>query len=117
MTRVATGQRAGMGAASYARLVFAFMALFILATVAGLFYARVQERASLLALQTQRVQGEALVFEDHASRTLQLIENTLLALRGSIDEPLQQMPRARQTKKSGGDRNPLPCNFVETTKV
>jgi PAS domain S-box-containing protein len=95
MPRLATGLRAVIGAASYARLVHAFMAMFVVASCAGLFYARLQERTSLLELQAQRIQGEALAFEEHASRTLQLVENTLLAMRGAIDQPMQQVPRAR----------------------
>ena len=67
------------------RLAYAFLALFVLSVAAAVGFGAYQERAALLDAHTQRAQTNALVFEDQATQTLQLMENTIRALPDALN--------------------------------
>jgi signal transduction histidine kinase/DNA-binding NarL/FixJ family response regulator/HPt (histidine-containing phosphotransfer) domain-containing protein len=72
----------------FSKLAYAFLVLFVLSVAAAVGYGAYQERAGLLEAQTQRAQTNALVFEDQATQTLQLMENTIRALPDSLKRPV-----------------------------
>ena len=77
---------------AYSSFANGFMALFMVAVLGAVSYALWQDRENRLELQLQRAKGNALIFEDQVSQTLQLIENTIRTLPEAADADLAHMP-------------------------
>jgi hypothetical protein len=65
---------------SYRSFALSLLALFALAVMGAAGYAAYQDRQGLLDQALQRAQGNALVFEDQITQTLQLVDNTVRTL-------------------------------------
>ena len=79
---------------AYSTFANGFMALFMVAVLGAVGYALWQDRENRLELQLQRAKGNALIFEDQVSQTLQLIENTIRTLPDAAGADLSHMPAA-----------------------
>ena len=64
----------------YRRLTYGFLALFVLTILGSVAYALIKDRETQLERQQQRVQGNALVYEDQITQTLQWVENMMRTL-------------------------------------
>lgn len=64
----------------YSALAYGFLCLFILTTLGSVLYAAYKDRETQLERIRQRVQGNALVYEDQITQTLQWIENMMRTL-------------------------------------
>ena len=72
----------------YSALTYGFLALFILTTVGSVVYAVYKDRDTQLERYIQRVQGNALVYEDQITQTLQWVENMMRSLPEVADVSL-----------------------------
>jgi PAS domain S-box-containing protein len=75
---------------SYSLLAYVFLALFVLSVIGATGYSITRDRAALEDMHTQRATGNAQVFEDQISQTLQLIDNMIGTLPETSDVPLSQ---------------------------
>ena len=75
---------------SYSLLSYVFLTLFVLSVVSAVSYSIMRDREALIAMHAQRAVGNAQVFEDQISQTLQLIENTLRTLPEASETSLLQ---------------------------
>jgi hypothetical protein len=64
----------------YSALTYGFLALFLLTTVGSVVFAVYKDRETQLERYIQRVQGNALVYEDQITQTLQWVENMMRSL-------------------------------------
>jgi PAS domain S-box-containing protein len=64
----------------YSALTYGFLCLFILTTLGSVLYAAYKDRETQLERYSQRVQGNALVYEDQITQTLQWVENMMRSL-------------------------------------
>ena len=64
----------------YSALAYGFLCLFILTTLGSVLYAAYKDRETQLERYSQRVQGNALVYEDQITQTLQWVENMMRSL-------------------------------------
>jgi PAS domain S-box-containing protein len=80
------------GVSGYSLLAYGFLGLFVLAVLGAVVTTAYRDRASQLELQLQRAKGNALIFEDQISQTLQLIENTVRTLPEVSDLALDRSP-------------------------
>ena len=71
-------------------LAYALLALFVLSVISAVSYTIVRDRAALLEMHSVRGAGNAQIFEDQISQTLQLIENMISTLPEVYDRPLNQ---------------------------
>ena len=74
----------------YSGLAYVFLGLFVLSVVSAVSYSIVRDRAALTEMHAQRAKGNAQVFEDQISQTLQLIENMIRTLPEAADGALSQ---------------------------
>ncbi|PUE28314.1 hypothetical protein B9Z39_06005 [Limnohabitans sp. JirII-29] len=81
---------ASLTASAYSRLAYGFLALFMVVVLTGVSYLSHKDRESQLAFELQRAQSNALVMEDQATQTLQLIENMIRALPELSGTPLNK---------------------------
>ena len=72
----------------YGALTYGFLALFILSTLGSVVYAVYKDRETQLERYSQRVQGNALVYEDQITQTLQWVENMMRSLPEVADVSL-----------------------------
>jgi len=72
----------------YSALAYGFLALFLLTTLGSVAYAVYKDRETQLERSLQRVQGNALVFEDQITQTLQWVENMMRSLPEVADVSL-----------------------------
>ena len=80
------------GVSGHSLLAYGFLGLFVLAVLGAVVTTAYRDRASQLELQLQRAKGNALIFEDQISQTLQLIENTVRTLPEVSDLALDRSP-------------------------
>ncbi|MBU3712230.1 MAG: response regulator [Limnohabitans sp.] len=64
----------------YSALTYGFLCLFLLTTLGSVLYATYKDRETQLERYSQRVQGNALVYEDQITQTLQWVENMMRSL-------------------------------------
>jgi PAS domain S-box-containing protein len=64
----------------YSTLAYGFLGLFVLTVLGSLVYALYKDRETQLERHIQRVQGNALVYEDQITQTLQWVENMMRSL-------------------------------------
>jgi PAS domain S-box-containing protein len=69
----------------YGALTYGFLVLFILSTLGSVVYAVYKDRETQLERYSQRVQGNALVYEDQITQTLQWVENMMRSLPDVAD--------------------------------
>ena len=72
----------------YSALAYGFLVLFLLTTLGSVAYAVYKDRETQLERSLQRVQGNALVFEDQITQTLQWVENMMRSLPEVADVSL-----------------------------
>ena len=64
----------------YSALTYGFLCLFLMTTLGSVLYATYKDRETQLERYSQRVQGNALVYEDQITQTLQWVENMMRSL-------------------------------------
>ena len=87
-------RKEGVNGGGYSRLAYGFLGLFVLAVLGAVLVYSYQDQATQRERQLLRAQGNALIFEDQISQTLQLIENTINTLAQTSDQPLLSTPGA-----------------------
>ena len=102
---------------AYSTFANGFMALFMVAVLGAVGYALWQDRENRLELQLQRAKGNALIFEDQVSQTLQLIENTIRTLPDAAGADLSSRGCSSASRRCGPcrcRRRPRACEPAPT---